>query len=349
MSDEPKRRPPLSFDPERVSVRSEHDAPEARQGPVDIPTDASFTPAEAPEPWAGALAPAVGAPRPRRWGRWFAASVAAALGAYMLWEIYALLAWAFGRSWGLGALVSALIGLVGVTGAGVLVREWRGLRQLRELERLRERAQVAMADEPGALQPFLAELQARCTDARLADELGAFTRALDPSYRNAEVLELLSVQVLERVDSEALRLITRRSIESAVLIGSSPFASLDVLLLGMRSYRLIHEVARVYGLAPGFAGRVALLKRALYNIAFVGITEMAIDSGTEVFGASVTSMLSLRIGQGLGAGIVTARFGLQAMAACRPVPFAPARRPRLGAIRGEILSELRRLLSGSAP
>lgn len=346
MSDEPKRQRPLSFDPEHVTLQREHGAVEPRQGPVEIPPTASFTSVEAPESEASPLAVADVA-RPPRWGRRFAVSAALALGAYLLWETYALLAWAFERSWGLGALVGVLVGLVGVSGVAVLIREWRGLRQLRELERLRARAQAALTHEPDALQPFLAELQTRCTDARLAGEIGAFARALDPVYRNAEVLELLSAQVFERVDGEALRLITRRSIESAVLIGASPFASLDMLLLGMRNYRLIHEVARVYGLAPGFSGRVALLKRALHNIAFVGITEVAIDSGTEVFGASLTSILSARIGQGLGAGVLTARFGLQAMAACRPVPFASARRPRLGAIRGEILSELRRVLSGS--
>lgn len=348
MSDEKERRVPQSFDPDRVTVlRERKAAEEAFHGPVEIPPDARFTPAETPESSAGELVPA-DVPRAAPWGRRFAAALAAALGAYMLWEIYALLAWAFERSWLLGTLVAVLLGAVAVTGARFLLREWRGLRQLRELERLREQARAAQASDSGAMQQFLAELQARCRNTRLAGEIGAFARELDPTYSDTEVMELLSTQVLGRVDGEALRLITRRSIESAVLVGSSPFVSLDTLLLGMRSYALVNEVARVYGLQPGFAGRVALLKRALYNLAFVGVTEMAIDSGTEVFGASLTSVLSARIGQGLGAGILTARFGLQAMEACRPVPFPPGRRPRLGAIRGEILSELRKLLPGSA-
>lgn len=347
MSDERKPRAPQSFDPERVTVlHGNGTAENVYRGPVEIPPDAPLAPADITETAAEEPAPDR-APRTAPWGRRFAAALAAALGTYMVWEIYTLLLWAFERSWLLGALIVALLGAVVVTGTRFVMHEWRGMRQLRELERLREQARAFQTQGYGAMPAFLAELQARCGNTRLADEINAFTRELDPTYNDAEVMALLSDRVLAPSDREVLRLITRRSIESAVLIGSSPFVSLDTLLLTMRSHALVNDVARVYGVQPGFAGRIVLLKRALYNIAFVGITEMAIDSGSELFGASLTSVLSARLGQGLGASILTARFGLQAMEACRPIPFAPGQRPRLSAIRREILSELRKLVPGT--
>ena len=65
-------------------------------------------------------------------------------------------------------------------------------------------------------------------------------------------------------------------------------------------------------------------------------------------GAGVMAKLSTGAAQGIGAGILTARLGLRAMAACRVIPWSEAERPRLRQVSTGVLSNVRRYLGAGS-
>lgn len=46
----------------------------------------------------------------------------------------------------------------------------------------------------------------------------------------------------------------------------------------------------------------------------------------------------------MGAGLLTARLGLKAMELCRPLPWLPGEKPRLGEFRRELVGQLKSAL-----
>jgi putative membrane protein len=104
------------------------------------------------------------------------------------------------------------------------------------------------------------------------------------------------------------------------MVALSPWASFDMLLVAWRNLRMIREIATVYGIAPGLLTQGKLLKQVLQNLAFAGASEVAMDAGSALLGSSLTAGLSARAGQGIGAGLFTARTGLTAIKLCRPLP-----------------------------
>ena len=95
--------------------------------------------------------------------------------------------------------------------------------------------------------------------------------------------------------------------------------------------------ATAYGVDTGYWGRIALLRDLLRNIALAGAAEVAAELGMDMLGAGITARISTRAAQGLGAGLLTARLGLRAMDACRPIPWAQQERPRLADVRSALL------------
>ena len=93
-----------------------------------------------------------------------------------------------------------------------------------------------------------------------------------------------------------------------------------MLLVAWRNLRMIREIATVYGIAPGLLTQGKLLKQVLQNLAFAGASEVAMDAGSALLGSSLTAGLSARAGQGIGAGLFTARTGLMTIKLCRPLP-----------------------------
>ena len=93
---------------------------------------------------------------------------------------------------------------------------------------------------------------------------------------------------------------------------------------------MIDEVGQIYGMRPSLTNRYKLLKSVIRYLAFIGVTELALDEMLQEFGTtSLASITGARVSQGIGAGVYTARIGLAAVAACRPISFTPDNKPKL--------------------
>lgn len=316
---DPHWQPPRMIDPARLEPKAPMHEAEAFEPAREIPPDqvsaAEEEEVERPEP----LAEKTGRGR-----RLVALTTATLLTGIVALEFYRLADWGFSLNPVLGILILGLITLLLGCGLWQLVQALKGSRQLRRVARLRaQAAQLAESREQRHAARFIRQLEQHYVGTPVLNPLRQSIARLDSTYSDSEVIAFLGSQALKQQDEEARRCVQRYSIESGVLVALSPWASFDMLLAGWRNLRMLREIARIYSIAPGAATQWTLFRRILHGIAFAGLSETAMDAGSALLGTSLTSAISARTGQGIGAGLFTARTGLAAIELCRPLP-APA-------------------------
>ncbi len=339
MTDKPAWQEPVFITQEQlVSTEPQtSNAPPARELPMDAVqepvTEATSVPATPNRPRRGLSA-----------AKLFAFGLSSLLTLGVCVELYRLLDWSFEQHALLGAIVSTLS--AGTVAAGVwwVRKSLSGLRQLAKAHDLRDRGHALQGKSgQGAAAPYLQELQQHYHQTALAAPLNQAIHEVDSVYNDGEIIRFIAQRALTDADAQAYNCVSRHSLEAAVLVGVSPYATFDMLLVGWRNLRLLNEVAAIYGIAPGLPAQWKLIKQVLGNIAFAGISEMTIDASSTLLGSSLTSTFSARFGQGLGAGLITARIGLQTMHQCRPLPDPTTRSERLATIQKRLIEEIKQL------
>ncbi|UZE94793.1 TIGR01620 family protein [Alkalimarinus alittae] len=264
------------------------------------------------------------------------------------WEVYTVLKSALDVHW---LLASGFAGLLVVV-AGLSIRLLRGFvrdqENLGALEAVQKQAErLSEACNVGDAKVFIDTLQVFYADK---PQLVYFQRCIEklPDYSNdREVVDHIERVFLKPLDKEALRRISNVSLQTGAVVAASPWASLDMLLSLWRSVKMIDDIAQVYGMRPSLVNRYKLLKLVVHQMAFVGASEIVIDQVMEEFGSStLTSMASARLGQGLGAGIYTARIGIAAMKVSRPIVFIKESQPSTKSIIIPMIDRLKLMVRG---
>lgn len=275
------------------------------------------TRSEAPLP--GTLnAPPI-SPWPARMGKLLLGVVAGA--AMLEWSLWMLDAWAW------HPLAGGLLGALGVGLAGTGLLSWRALRQQRQrlttLEQLRREMRVALADSSERLAvDWLERLQALYHDTPLAARMADVCAELDQSHSAQEVSRRLNQQFYQALDIQARRMIRSESVSTGMLVATSPWVSVDLLLVVWRNIRMMQRVAICYGLPIGQLGRWRLARHVLRNIALAGGSEMAIGALSDSVLSGMLEKLAARIGQGIGIGLYSSRLGHFTLDLCRAAPLA---------------------------
>ncbi|WP_110647420.1 YcjF family protein [Salinicola peritrichatus] len=310
-----------------------------------LPDQASEPMAEPEEASSPALDAAIAPPRKRRWG--LLAVLGGALGLGTVEAVRTLYVSTLGGDWLAGAWSAVGLLAIGLGGKALLGELWR-LRKLRRHARLRQRLDDewvdgdngSTADDPMALAD---ELRSQMRLSKDHPHWQAFLRAHQSHHSAQETRELLAHHVLRPRDQAARRLVTRMSGETAVMVAVSPLTLVDMSLMAWRNIAMLDRIAALYGLQLGYASRLRLFREVLRNMAFAGASEMIGDAGMDLLSMNLAAKLSTRAGQGLGAGLLTARLGLRAMRTIRPVAFERDEQPRLADLRREVWQQLRRL------
>ncbi|MEQ7870012.1 TIGR01620 family protein [Chromohalobacter salexigens] len=318
--------PPSSFAPdpgERFRLDSVSHPLAAQDSAPDVPLEASL-----------------GKPRKRRWGLVTLLGGSVALGGMeVARHLYTA---TLGGDWLAGAWsVLGLLGL-GLVGAALLRELWR-LRRLKRHTRLRDQLAATEDTSPHEAHALAERLRRQM---RLDDDdphWRAFQAAQQPHHDAQETRTLLAHHLLAPRDRQARRLVARMASETAVMVAVSPVTFLDMALMAWRNIGLIDRLAALYGLELGYASRLRLFRAVLYNMAFAGASEIASDASMDLLSMNVAGKLSTRAGQGLGAGLLTARLGLRTLRMTRPIPFTEGEAPRLADLRRELWQRLRRL------
>lgn len=278
-------------------------------------------PQELPDevPLPGTLnAPAV-SPWPARLGKLLVGVVGGA--AVLEWSRWSLDAWAW------HPLAGGLLGALGVGLAGTALLSWRALRQQRQrltaLEQLRMEMRAALADPGERLAlDWLERLQALYRDTPLAARMAQVCAGLDQSHSAQEVSRRLNQQFYQALDIQARRMIRSESVSTGMLVATSPWVSVDLLLVVWRNIRMMQRVAICYGLPMGQLGRWRLARHVLRNIALAGGSEMAIGAFSDSLLSGMLEKLAARIGQGIGIGLYSSRLGHFTLDLCRAAPLA---------------------------
>lgn len=237
--------------------------------------------------------------------------------------------------------------IISLTGVGAVISEWRKLVYLRKHQQNQQMSSQLLLEK---LPSHQGEQAVKfCEDiANNLNHLPMVVQAeqrwkiqLNEAYNAKEVLYLFSENVLKPIDKQVKQMISRNAAENAVIVALSPLAIVDVLLMSVRNIALVNKITKAYGMELGYISRLKLFKMILKNMIFAGATEIATDVGMDFFSQNLTAKVSLRAAQGIGVGLLTARLGIKAMEFCRPIAFQANERPKISAIRQELLTSVK--------
>jgi putative membrane protein len=100
----------------------------------------------------------------------------------------------------------------------------------------------------------------------------------------------------------------------------------------------LRRISMIYGGRPGLLGFLRLARAAFGHLAVTGGVAIGDSFVQQVLGLGLAARISAKLGEGVLNGLMTARFGIAAIAVCRPLPFLREEPPRLGDVAGELMS-----------
>ncbi|MFA5679587.1 MAG: TIGR01620 family protein [Pseudomonas sp.] len=248
----------------------------------------------------------------------------------LLLTVLGIAGWEWGQwtlaAWQWQPLAGSLLGLLGVTLAGTGLKAWWDVRRQRarltDVEQLRLEMQAALADPRERLAvDWLERLQALYADTPLASRMHAACADLDQSHSADEIKRRLNQQFYQPLDIQARRLLQRDAVGTGLLVATSPWVTVDILLVIWRNMRMMRRIAVCYGLPISQLSSWRLARHVLRNIALAGGTEAAIGALSDSLLAGVLEKLAVRVGQGVGVGLYSARLGHFTLDLCRAAPL----------------------------
>ena len=316
---------------------------------VDASPDIDGAPADSAA--AGAAAGDAGVARPtlaelgRRGLRWGAVLVSALAGAAVL----SLVAWlarfvsaALAREDWIGSATLALLLIAAFAALMMVLRELIGFARVARLGRLKTEIVSAIAEGDRKAERKAAQRVAALYAGRGAEAWGLrrFREHARDVHDPGELLALLEREVMQPLDGEARRLVTRAAKRVATVTALSPLALIAVGYVLIENLRLLRALATLYGARPGLAGLARLARLVFGHVVATGGVAMTDDLLGQFLGQDLVRRLSRRLGEGAFNGALTARIGVTALEVIRPVPFRTAKPPRIRDVLAEALKPL---------
>jgi putative membrane protein len=286
------------------------------------------------------VAPPLSAKRRFPWGTlfWSALGGLTVLGAGL--ATTALIEDLYARATWLGTLGAALAALASLSLLVICVREIFGLLRLASIEKLRARAELALAqDDRDAARAIVRELSAALSATpRLARSRGELQTHLTEIIDGRDLLHIAERALMAPLDQEAARLVARTATRVSLVTAVSPRAAVDLAFVLFAALGMIRRLAALYGGRPGMLGMVRLLRHIIAHLTVTGSLAAGDSLIQQMLGHGVAAKLSARLGEGVLNGLLTARLGLAAIEVARPLPFAALPKPALSDIAGDLLS-----------
>lgn len=238
----------------------------------------------------------------------------------------------------LGWVALALVAVAGVALLAIVGREALGVWRERKIEHLRERALAALtARDHTSAQGVVQELRGLYADRpALANGIKRLDAVGDAILDVDDRLGLAEGELLSPLDRQAKAAIAQAASQVSAVTALSPRAIVDVAFVVFSAARLLRRIAAIYGGRPGLLGFLRLARAAFAHLTVTG--GMAVGEGMlhQVLGLGLAARVSAKLGEGVLNGLMTARFGLAAIAVCRPLPFVRATPPTVNDVAGQL-------------
>ncbi len=238
----------------------------------------------------------------------------------------------------LGWVALALLAVAVVALTALVAREALGVWRERKIEALRGRALAALtARDHTAAQGVVQELRGFYADRpALAPALRRLDAVGDAILDVDDRLALAEGELLSPLDRQAKAAIAQAASQVSAVTALSPRAIVDVAFVVLSAARLLRRIAAIYGGRPGLLGFLRLARAALAHLTVTG--GMAVGEGMlhQVLGLGLAARVSAKLGEGVLNGLMTARFGLAALAVCRPLPFVRVSPPTVNDVAGQL-------------
>lgn len=231
-------------------------------------------------------------------------------------------------------------------GSLLVLREWRLWRRLAKTRSWQQAHQRIHASiQYGEAEQLCLDIAAVLPESTKQD-VADWKAQKQAEHSDQELLDLFELRVLSKADAQVRQQIHQAAADAAMAVAISPFALADMLLVLWRTSKLLRQMAETYGASLGQLRSFILIKHLFATLLWAGSSELALDLGSDLLGAELTSKLSMRSGQGLIAGLLVARLGLAAQQLLRPLPLAKSQKLSLLDL-GKAL--VRRLLGKTEP
>jgi putative membrane protein len=281
-------------------------------------------------------------PLPRRrfaWGVlfWSALSGLIALGIGV--SVTRLIEDLFGRNEGLGWLGAALAALAGLAFMAIALREALGLWRLASIEKLRQRgAETLVSDDRASGQAVVRDALALAGRMpRLARARARLEGHLEDIIDGADLVRLAERELMEPLDRDARRIVSDAAKRVSLVTAVSPRAALDMLFVLATALSVVRRLAYLYGGRPGTLGLIRLMREVIAHLVLTGGMAAGDSLIQQVLGHGIAAKVSVRLGEGVLNGLLTARLGLAAIEVTRPLPFAALPVPTLADVAGNLL------------
>jgi putative membrane protein len=321
-----------SDDPALIVERSPPDAPAEGGGAAGTPGEA-----DAARPTLRDVGR-----RGLRWGALLAATLAGA-------ALLGLAAWfarfvsaALTRDDWLGWATLALIAVAAFAALMIALSELAGFFRLARLGRLKADIAAAIAERDLKGERRAARRLARLYAGRRdqAWNLRRFSEHAQDIHDPGELMALAEREIVAPLDAEARRIVTRSAKRVATVTALSPMVLIAVSYVLVENLRLLRTLAALYGARPGWVGVMRLARMVFVHIVATGGVAMTDDLLGQFLGQDLLRRLSRRLGEGAFNGALTARIGVTALEAIRPVPFMASKPPRVRDVLAEALKPL---------
>ena len=252
-------------------------------------------------------------------GFWVAAGLCTLVASWLVLSVVSFVLALFGQSGALGALSAAAVLAGSAMLSYAVLLEVQAYRSLSTVARLR--AVLLAGDTTLAVARAEADAWLSQLGTAVADR-AAVERMLGGAASVAEVRGILRSQVADRLLVAARGMGRRAAVEGATLVAVCPHPAWDGLIAGGRGLLVIRRVAALYGLRPGMAVTLALLRRVGWTAAGTAGIDLVAQGLAD---HALTSMPVLKHVAGAlpGTGVVAVRlYRLAGVAAeaCSPVP-----------------------------
>ena len=243
------------------------------------------------------------------------------------------------RSDWLGWTATVLFAIAGFAFAMIVGREIGGLLRLSAITALRRRAEATLSTEDVREARALgSDMRAMFKDRR---ELAEGALRMKQHRRDVldarQVLTLAERELLLPLDRQARMAIGASGRRVSTVTALSPAAIIPIAFVAYENFRMLRNLAEIYGGRPGFFAILKLLRLIAAHLAVAGGIAFTDDLLHQLAGHGLTARLSRRLGEGLVNGGFTIRIGIAALEVLRPLPYIEARQPRLREFMAEFL------------